>query len=120
MHEGDVIALAAFDDPPEVRPAAAPGPRPAHRPRPGPSAQPLAEPIPVMVADSDVGSEPAIITESGRPRLAVDIGVPDPTTASFLVVYAAGTPLDALGPRTIAIPTGETGPPITRLTLCAR
>jgi hypothetical protein len=122
MHDFDVIALAAFDDPPEIRPAAVPGPRPANRPRPGPSGQPHAEPITLVVVDSDAGSEPAIAGEPGRgrPKLAVDIGVLDPTTTSFVMVYAAGTSLDALGPRTVAIPMGAPGSPINRLELCVR
>jgi hypothetical protein len=122
MNDQDAVVLAAFED--EARPSAlaAPGVRPPDRPRPVPSSPLSADPIALAVADSDEtaenGTESATTRE--RPALAFDIGLFDPKTAAFLVLYAAGTPLDALQPRTVSVPSRENGSQVTSLDLYVR
>src|SRR5438876_771353 len=102
MHEPDAIVVAAFDDEPKTSPSPiAPGPRPPDRPRPNSSSHPPADPIKLVVVDSDGRSEPTASANGTeeRPALAFDICLFDPETASFLVVFSAGTPLGALKPR---------------------
>ena len=122
MSEADAIVLAVFEDEPKPSPCpAAAGPRPADRPRPDPSSYPPAGPISLVALDSDTRPERTASDNgtSERAALAFDICLFDPETASFLVVYSAGTPLDALKPRTVSIPSLEASPPATSLTLYA-
>jgi hypothetical protein len=93
MHEPDAISLAVFDDEPKLCPS------------PGASGSPPAAPA------LGIGT---------RPALAFDVCLLDPETGSFFVLYAAGTPLAHLKPRTVSFPTGNGGPPATSLTLYAR
>src|SRR6266849_759065 len=65
-------------------------------------------------------SSPATPHLQQRSLLAFDIGLFDSRTASFLVVHAAGTPLDGLKARTVSVPAGQTESPLTALTLYAR
>jgi hypothetical protein len=122
MRDPDAILLAAFDDEPLPFSGFAPGLRPADRPRPRSSSQPPTDPIDLVVVESNAepDSTAGPATARSRPTLAVDIGLLDPTTASFLVVYPAGTPLEALGPRTVSVPAQNAGSKLTRLALSVR
>ncbi len=87
-----------------------------------PSTHPSADPIALAVIDSfpEAEPQPNEIAIRHRARLPFDIGLVDPQTAAFLVVFTAGTPLDALKPRTVSLPAGESESPITVLALHAR
>lgn len=123
MNEPDGILFAAFDDDPLPSSATAvPGVRPSGQPRPDPSNTFPMDPIPLLAFDSETTLEAAANHEQNHERLslAFDIGLFDPKTDSFFVVYAAGTPLVALKPRTISFAGGDAGAPITLLRLYAR
>ncbi len=122
MHQPDAITLAGFDDDPQSTAPAAPGCRPATRPRPDPSSHPQTDSIALVVFDSGMQTDLSTNQQAALvlPRLAFDLGFFDPETAAFLVVYPAGTPLDALKPRTVATPALEAGSPITSIVLYAR
>jgi hypothetical protein len=122
MHDSDAILVAQFDDEPAAFASVAPGTRPADRPRPDSSSHPVTAPIALVVVESDAGLESIapFVSDPLRPTLAVDIGFFDPETDSFLVVYEAGTPLNALGPRTVRVPALPTKSPITSLVLYVR
>src|SRR5437762_5530265 len=123
MADPDAIVLAVFEDGPQASASPiAPGPRPADRPRPDPSSYPPAGPISLVAVESDTRSERTASDNGTTERLALafDVSLFDPETASFLVVYSAGTPLDALKPRTVSIPALEASPPATSLTFYAR
>jgi hypothetical protein len=124
MSDADAIVMAVFEDEPgsamihtlpnELRPELA-----AHAPT---------EQMALVVVDSEPPTESILNGKTARegqavreqPTLAFDIGLFDPTAATFLVVYAAGTALTALKPRTVSLPTDETGAPVATITLFAR
>jgi hypothetical protein len=122
MNEKEAVLLAVFDDEATPRSALTPGVRPDDRPRPGPTVQPPRGPISLALTDSAPDPEPATLLEQDykRATLPFDLGLLDPHTASFLVMYAAGTPLGALKPRTVSIPPATSATPLTELTLYVR
>jgi hypothetical protein len=122
MNERDAIELAVFDDEAQPFSPVAADPRPAGRPRPDPASQAPVDSLALVVVDSEAnsGTTADLGTTPKRPTLAFDLGLFDPKTAAFVLVYAAGTPLDALQPRTLSVPPREAGSPITELGVFAR
>lgn len=122
MHEHDAIRLAAFDDEPQpLPPYSQAAPRPADRPRPDPATHSKTDPLSLVIVDSDPEPcSPVQHPSPALPTLAFDILLFDPKRDSFLVIYSAGTPLGALRPRTISIPTKEASSPITSLAIHTR
>lgn len=121
MAKADAILLADFEDKPRPSYPPEPGPRPTDRPRPRPATPPQGDSINVAAFDSDAERAPAARrpTSNGRAALPFDLGVFDPQSSSFLVVYSTGAVLSALNSRTISIP-GDADVPITSLTVHSR
>jgi hypothetical protein len=72
------------------------------------------------VGDDDLPPARPAAVSVGRPILEYDLGLYDTESTDFLVVYAAGTPLNCLKPRTVSVSAADGGPPVTALTLYAR
>src|SRR4051812_47392082 len=116
MVDPDAIVLADFEDNPTPNPSPSslvPGAHPVDRPRPDPSSHaPAAGSTSLVAVDTDTRPEQTMSANSERATLEFDVFLFDPETASFLVVYSAGTPLNALKPRTVSIPPWKAGPAI--------
>ena len=123
MHESDAVALAAFDDEPQLLPPPAQQaePRPGDRPRPDLSRYPETDPIFVVMIDSEAEARPtANPPHSASPSLAFDVLLFDTKLASFITIFSAGTPLSELKPRTVSISPGEADSPITSIAIHRR
>jgi hypothetical protein len=119
MASDDHIEVVVFDDEPQPGAPRVVGQRSAERP-PLSGASGLADPIEVVVFEDEPEASPAERVPEVRAALQFDLGLLDPATGAFVVLYSAGTNLAALRPRTVVLSTQEGEPPITLLTLFAR